>query len=381
MHQAIAHTPVKEPQDMPLHLFVKWPPAQRRSGSALIELSFSVRDTGVSRHANSEVELLRRIAIVAALFAALNSCSRAQPSNDTVFVSNEAGYVTLVDGATGRIEGKLATGARPRGMAFSPDGRTFYVAASDSNRIEAWDVATQRRLRLYDSGADPERFAISPDGSTAYIANEDNSAVSFLDLKSGRITREVKVGPEPEGMGVSPDGKLVIATSEVANLAHFIDAGTGKLIDSIPVGSRPRFVLFLNGGKTAWVSSEQRGTISVFDAPAHRLVRVIDLTKSFNIPEPVQAIEMRATKDEKRVFVAMGRSNRVAEIDPATEQVVHSFPTGERTWGIDLSPDETRLYAASGLSGTLTIIDLRSNKVLKTVTLGGRPWGAMAAPK
>ena len=72
---------------------------------------------------------------------------------------------------------------------------------------------------------------------------------------------------------------------------------------------------------------------------------------------------------------------RFATIDPATEQVVHSFPTGERTWGIDLSPDETRLYAASGLSGTLTIIDLRSNKVLKTVTLGGRPWGAMAAPK
>ena len=55
------------------------------------------------------------------------------------------------------------------------------------------------------------------------------------------------------------------------------------------------------------------------------------------------------------------------------------FPTGERTWGIGLSPDETRLYAASGLSGTLTIIDLVRNKVMKTVTLGGRPWGAIAA--
>jgi len=71
----------------------------------------------------------------------------------------------------------------------------------------------------------------------------------------------------------------------------------------------------------------------------------------------------------------------VAEIDPATDAVVRSFPTGERTWGIGLSPDETRLYAASGLSGTLTIIDLRTNKVLNTVTLGGRPWGALAASK
>jgi PQQ-dependent catabolism-associated beta-propeller protein len=319
---------------------------------------------------------------VAALALALACCGGPrQPSNDIVFVSNEAGYVTLLDGATGRIEGQLATGRRPRGMAFSPDRRTFYVAASDSNRIEAWDVASRKRLRLYNSGTDPERFAISPDGNNAFIANEDHSAVSFLDLKSGRITREVKVGPEPEGVGVSPDGALVVATSEVANLAHFIDARSGKLLDSVPVGSRPRFVLFLNHGRTVWVSSEQRGTISIFDAATHRITHVIDLTKSFDIPEPVQSVEMRATKDERRIFVAMGRSNRVAEIDPATYAVRRWWPTGERTWGIGLSPDEARLYAASGLSGTLTIIDIVHNKVLKTVALGGKPWGAIAARK
>jgi YVTN family beta-propeller protein len=77
----------------------------------------------------------------------------------------------------------------------------------------------------------------------------------------------------------------------------------------------------------------------------------------------------------------MGRSNRVAELDPASGEVLRSFPTGERTWGIGLSPDQTRLYAASGLSGTLTIIDLKRNKVMDTVKLGGRPWGALAAPK
>jgi len=182
-------------------------------------------------------------------------------------------------------------------------------------------------------------------------------------------------------VGVSPDGKLVVATSETANLAHFIDAQSGKLLDSIPVGSRPRFVLFMRGGRTVWVSSEQRGTITVFDAAARKIVQTIDLTQSFDIKEPVQAIEMRSTRDERRVFVAMGRSNRVAEIDPATYSVVRSFPTGERTWGIGLSPDESRLYAASGLSGTLTIIGLRKNKVERTLSLGGRPWGAIAAPK
>jgi PQQ-dependent catabolism-associated beta-propeller protein len=346
----------------------KWERAQPRSISPLTS-------------GELEAFLLKRVAVTAALFASLACCTRTPPSTDTVFVSNEAGYVTLVDGATGRIEGQLATGPRPRGVAFSPDGKTFYVAASNADRIEAWDALSKKHLANYNSGTDPERFAVSPDGSTLYIASEDHSAVTFLDLRSGRISREVKVGPEPEGVGVSPDGKLLVATSEVANLAHFIDTATGKVLDSVPVGSRPRFVLFLNGGRTVWVSSEQRGTITIFDAATRRIVRTIDLTKSFDIPEPVQAIEMRATRDEKRVFVAMGRSNRVAELDPRTGNVVRSFPTGERTWGIGLSPDETRLYAASGLSGTLTIIDLVHNKVVRTVTLAGRPWGAMAARK
>ncbi|MFL6764147.1 MAG: SMP-30/gluconolactonase/LRE family protein [Sphingomicrobium sp.] len=323
---------------------------------------------------------IRSIALAAA--ALLLSCTpHRAPSNDVVLVSNETGGVTLVDGATGKVEGQLATGTRPRGMGFSPDRRTFYVAASKANRIEAWDVRTRRRVRTYGSGTDPERFAISPDGGTAYVANEDHSAVSFLDLKSGRIVREVKVGPEPEGVGVSPDGRLVVATSEVANVAHFIDAASGRLLDSLPVGSRPRFVLFLNGGRRVWVSSEQRGTITEFDSASRKVLRTIDLTDTFDIDQPVQAVEMRSNREESRVYVAMGRANRVAELDPGSGKVLRWWPTGFRTWGIGLSPDETRLYAASGLSGTLTIIELKRGKVGNNVKLGGRPWGAIAAPR
>jgi YVTN family beta-propeller protein len=139
--------------------------------------------------------------------------------------------------------------------------------------------------------------------------------------------------------------------------------------------------LFLDRGRRVWVSSEQRGTITVFDAATRRVLHTIDLLETFDIEEPVQAVEMAATKDERRVFVAMGRSNRVAEIDPRTYKVVRSFPTGFRTWSVALSPDEKRLYAASGLDGTLTIVDLERNRVARKVELGGKPWGAIAVAR
>ena len=68
---------------------------------------------------------MKRVLVAMAAALALATCGGpVQKSNDTVFVSNEtSNVVTLVDGATGSIEGQLATGPRPRGMAFSPDRR------------------------------------------------------------------------------------------------------------------------------------------------------------------------------------------------------------------------------------------------------------------
>jgi YVTN family beta-propeller protein len=85
-------------------------------------------------------------------------------------------------------------------------------------------------------------------------------------------------------------------------------------------------------------------------------------------------------RDGSRVYVALGRGNQAAEVDTASFKVLRTFPTGERTWGIALSPDERRLYAASGLSGDLAVIDLASGRRIADLKLGGKPWGVATAP-
>src|SRR3954467_13157062 len=110
-------------------------------GTALDGLTCRLPAKGSSR---------RRLAAAALLLLA--GCSQQQPSTDLVFVSDEGSNVVhIVDGATGRVEGALAAGRRPRGMQLSPDGRILYVAASDSNRIEAWDVRARRLMRVLNS--------------------------------------------------------------------------------------------------------------------------------------------------------------------------------------------------------------------------------------
>jgi YVTN family beta-propeller protein len=91
-------------------------------------------------------------------------------------------------------------------MALSADAKRLFIAASNADRIEVWDVATRRKMREIASGPDPERFVISPDGRTLYVASENDALISFFDVASGRVTRQVKVGAEPEGIGISPGG-------------------------------------------------------------------------------------------------------------------------------------------------------------------------------
>ena len=292
-----------------------------------------------------------------------------------VFVSNEAARSTLVDGATGRIEGTRdgAEAARHAGLAR----RDLLRRGANANRIEAWDVRTKRLLRP-TLGPDPERFAISPDGGTAYIANEDNAAVSFLDIAIGRITREVQVGPEPEGMGVSPDGRLVVATAEASSTRPFHRRGDRASCSTASlVGSRPRDVLFLDRGRThlGVVGAARHDHRVRCRDPPHR-PRHRSRFRPSPIAQQVQSVEMRRDPRRRRVFVAMGRATGSPRSTRRRCRCVRCLPTGHRTWGIGLSPDERRLYAASGLSGTLTIVDLETNTVAETVQLGGKPWGA-----
>lgn len=300
---------------------------------------------------------------------------------ETVFVSDEqANVVHAVVPPDWTAIVAIPVGRRPRGLGLSPDGKRLYVAVGGDDRIDVIDVASRKRVGSLASGPDPERFAISPDGHWLYVANEDDNRVSFLDLRSGRIAHEVEVGAEPEGMAISPDGRILVCTSETASLAHFIDTREARVLGSVLVGTRPRDALFTPDGKQVWVSSETRGSLTLIDVPTRTAVATVDLDAYAEGDAPMQAVGMTASHDGGRLFVALGRANRVAEIDTATRKPVRFHDVGFRNWGVALDGAQHRLYASNGLSGDVTVIDVRGHRVETRIVTGGKPWGVVVAP-
>lgn len=319
---------------------------------------------------------MRRPLILAALLL-----GAAPLQAETIYVSDEqANVVHVVDPSNMAVVARIALGKRPRGLALSADGKILYVAVSDDNRIDAVDLQTRKVIGHIPSGPDPETFALHPDGRRLFVANEDDNLASFVDIGARRITAEVAIGTEPEGSAVSPDGSLVVVTSESSSMVHFIDAASGALLDNVMVDTRPRYARFTPDGKCLWVSSEARATVSVIDVATRKIVGRIDF-EAMSLPADIlQPVGIAITRDGSRAFVALGRANLVAEIDPKNLSLVRTYPVGQRAWNLALSPDEKRLYTANGLSGDMSVIDLVANKPAGTIILGGKPWGIVAAP-
>src|SRR5438067_8204197 len=211
------------------------------------------------------------------------------PAPSLVFVSNElARTITVIDAATRRPISQIPVPGRPRGIAVTSDGRTLFVALSDTLRMRAGpadgiiaiDIATQRIVERLPAGTDPEQFALSPDRRWIYASNEDAGTATALDVQARRIGAHFVVGLEPEGVAVSPDGRWVYVTGETSNTVTVIDTRSQRVVASFLVDSRPRAATFSADGRTAYVTAEIGRSLTVVDVATHTPVAIIAITDS-----------------------------------------------------------------------------------------------------
>jgi YVTN family beta-propeller protein len=93
---------------------------------------------------------------------------------------------------------------RPMGIA-STDGRRLYVTTGRFGALLEVDPETGTVLRsVAKVGARPWGVALSPDGSRAYTANGPSGDVAVINLKSGEVERRIAVGGSPWGMVAAP---------------------------------------------------------------------------------------------------------------------------------------------------------------------------------
>jgi YVTN family beta-propeller protein len=311
-----------------------------------------------------------------------------------VYVTNEgSGDMTVIDPVRQEVTATVSLGKRPRGIHPSPDGKLLYVALSgysfappgvdetklpppdkSADGVGVLDIRRNKVARVIAGGSNPEQLAVSKDGAIVYIANKDANGLSLIDLASGKVLNTIPVGEEPEGVTITPDGKFVYVTSEDEGTATQIDTAAAKVIRQIKACNRPRTVIPTPDSARIVIACESDGNILVLDAASLETVQTIKLGKQY------KPMGMALTKDASTLYVTTGRAKTMFALDLTAGKIRWSFPlTGERSWGVALSPDEKLLFTANGPSNDVSVVDISARTVVKNIKAGTLPWGVIVA--
>lgn len=177
--------------------------------------------------------------------------------------------------------------------------------------------------------------AADPAGGLLLVANKGDQTLGIIDPAAGRQVATVKQsGTTGHEVVASPDGRT-------AYVPIYGDAGVGR------PGSDGR-------------------TIDVIDIATRRRVATIDLGGP---QRPHEALFGR----DGRLYVTTEHTDSITVIDPRTNAVVDTLPTGQKeSHMLALSSDGRTAYTSNVGAGTVSVVDVATKKVTAVVTVAAR---------
>jgi YVTN family beta-propeller protein len=179
------------------------------------------------------------------------------------------GAASLVRTADRTVLQRLAVpaGHVPLGVAFSRDGEIAYVLAADAaggpGSVLRFRTGSGALLGAIAVGARPTGIATSPDDATVFVSNQADHTVSRIDVANAAVTATVPAGLAPSGLSVSPDGSRVFVANRDGNTVSVLSAATGlTAAPAVAMAGGPRAVAIDSQGRSAFVALGTSGSIA-----------------------------------------------------------------------------------------------------------------------
>ncbi|MFB3827039.1 MAG: YncE family protein [Bryobacteraceae bacterium] len=163
------------------------------------------------------------------------ACARGR-----AFVSNtDSGTVAAVDLATSAAT-LIPTAARPQGAVLAPDGRLF-VVNTGAARITIIDTASLKVTGSIATGNGPGRIALTPNGKTLVYNLQNDNAVGFADVASGKQTATLPIGGRSLSLTMTRDGNTAFAGVQEQDRVVVISVPDRKILREFrtPKGAGP----------------------------------------------------------------------------------------------------------------------------------------------
>lgn len=184
-----------------------------------------------------------------------------------VAVSNWHSHsISLIDGRDFKLLRHVKVSDVPRGLAFSQDGRTLYVAIMYGSHLEQIDTTSGKVTgRITGVGKAPRDLVRDRDGRYLYVSANQSNSVAKVDLGKGKVVATVPVGKRPRSLCLSPDQSRLYVCCFDDDQVYEIDLKRFKVRRKLETGDMPVGVDVARNGDL-WIANQGDSTVTV-----HRL--------------------------------------------------------------------------------------------------------------
>ena len=169
----------------------------------------------------------------------------------TVFVTlQQSNRVVAFDLATQMIKWNVEVGKATAGIVMLPDDKRLLVALTGEDGIVAMDPKDGSVISRLQTGKGAHNFWPMGDGRHWFLSNRVESTVSLIDTQDMRVVGTIRVWGGPDDMALMPDGKELWVTQRFLRRVAVVDLAQQKVVASIPVGKSPHGLFIFKGTAT-----------------------------------------------------------------------------------------------------------------------------------
>jgi len=262
--------------------------------------------------------------------ALLAAARRGQGQPPRVLLARQSADA-LAEVATGlgeHIAGALAVG-----------GGKAVVPLIFNNQVAVIDLASGKVLGKASTEIAPFGAVVNQAGTVAYVSNWGGRRPTPKDLTA-------PTGLAPTADQVVVDARGIASTGTVTRL----DLSSFRITHTIPVELHPTALAWDEAAGRLYVANTNKDSVSVIDTERNQVLRTISI-QPFAVRAPgIAPTALVLAAGGKKLFVACGGINAVAQVDTASGRIDGLIPTAWYPNGLALSPDGKHL-AVSALLG------------------------------
>ncbi len=136
------------------------------------------------------------------------------PDGRKLYVANaDSRDISVIDVERGEVTAAIIIGGVPGEIGITKDGARAYVTNVDRGVVSVLDLSSDQVVSgLQLSGDSARGLAFSPDGETLYVASTGTRSGGFLvtvDVQRNLISQRLRVGDAASTIGVAPDGARI----------------------------------------------------------------------------------------------------------------------------------------------------------------------------